>query len=101
MKTDTFTKRPPVLADMTQVYDPAYSYVVIEQRLEVGEKAGFQRVNEALFGLETEIVDQELVKDPSTGENKLIIKMKHQETEEIMLALLGAGLKKNYHCYVY
>jgi len=37
----------------------------------------------------------------ASGEKKLIIKMKHQETEEIMLAFLGAGLKENYHCYVY
>jgi len=101
MKTQTSINRPPGLADMSRTYDPAYSYVVVEQRLEAGENVGFQRVDEALPGLKTEIVDQELVEDPSTGEKKLIIKMKHQETEEIMLAFLGAGLKENYHCYVY
>ena len=101
MKTETLINRPPGLTDMTRTYDPAYSYVVVEQRLEAGESVGFQRVNAALSGLKAEIVEQELVEDPSTGEKKLIIKMKHQETEEIMLAFLGAGLKEDYHCYVY
>jgi len=101
MKTETFINRPPGLADMTRTYDPAYSYVVVEQRLEAGENVGFQSVDEALSSLKAEIVDQELVSDPSTGEKKLIIKMKHQETEEIMLAFLGAGLKESYRCYVY
>jgi hypothetical protein len=86
---------------MTHAYDPAYSYVVIEQRFQAGQKTGFERVDGALSGLKTEIVDQEMVKDPATGENRLIIKMRHQETEEIMLAILGSGLKENYHCYVY
>lgn len=101
MEREPFTHRPPVLADMTQAYDPAYSYVVIEQRFEAGQKTGFDRIDEALSGLKTEIVDQEMVKDPSTGETRLIVRMRHQETEEIMLAILRAGLKENYHCYVY
>lgn len=101
MKTETSINRPQGLADMSRTYDPAYSYVVVEQRLEAGENIGFQSVNEALSGLKTEIVDQEVVEDPSTGEKKLIIKMKHQETEAIMLAFLGASLKEKYHCYVY
>ena len=101
MKTESITNRPPGLADMTRAYDPAYSYVVIEPRMEAGGKTGFKRVNEALSGLKTEIVDQELVKDASTGEKKLIVKMKHKETEEIMLAFLGTGLKEKFHCYIY
>ena len=51
--------------------------------------------------MKTEIVDQELVPDPSTGEKRLVIKMKLQETEEIMLAFLGTSLKDNFHCYIY
>ena len=101
MKTETFTNRPSGLTDMTQGYDPAYSYVVIEQRVEGGGRAGFERANQALSGLAMEIVDQELVTDPSTGECRLVIKMKQQETEAILLALLGTDLKENYHCYVY
>ena len=101
MKSETIINRPQGLADMTRSYDPSYSYVVVEQRLEAGETVGFQSVHEALAGLKAEIVDQELIDNPSTGEKKLIIKMKHQETEEIMLAFLGAGLKEDYHCYVY
>ena len=99
MKEETTLNQPPGLADMTQTYDPAFSYVVIEHRLE--DKTGFQKVNHALSGLKTEIIDQELVKDPVTGEKRLVIKMKHQETEEIMLAFLGTGLKESFHCYVY
>ncbi|MEN8246711.1 MAG: hypothetical protein ABFS43_17630 [Thermodesulfobacteriota bacterium] len=101
MNEDTTIPPPPGLAEMNQAYDSAFSYVVIEQRLEAGGASGFQKVDDALFGLKTEIVDQELVADPRTGDKRLVIKMKHQETEEIMLAFLGAGLKENYHCYVY
>ena len=100
MEREPCTHRPPLLADTTQAYDPAYSYVVIEQRFEAGQKTGFDRIDEALSGLK-KIVDQEMVKDPSTGETRLIVRMKHQETEEIMLAILRAGLKENYHFYVY
>lgn len=93
--------RPLGVAGMSQAYDPAYSYVVIEHRLEARETDGFQKVDEALSGLRTDIVDQELVTDPSTGKNRLVIKMKQQETEEIMLVFLGIGLKENFRCYVY
>ena len=101
MKTESFISRPPGLADMDQSYDPAFSYMVIEHHREAGERAGFQKVKAALSGLKTEIINQELVIDPATGDKRLIIKMKHQETEEIMLAFLGAGLKEEFHCYVY
>lgn len=101
MKQDTTINRPPGVAEMNQVYDPAYSYVVIEYRLGAKQKSGFLKVDEALSSLKTEIVDQELVPDPSTGENRLVIKMKLQETEEIMLAFLGTSLKDKFHCYIY
>ena len=101
MKEETTIKRPPGLTVMTQAYDPAFSYVVIEHRLEAGEKAGFQKIDDALFDLKPEIVNQELVTDPSSGEKKLVIKMKQQETEEIMLAFLGNSLKEDFHCYIY
>ena len=101
MNREASINRPPGVVEMARAYDPAFSYVVIEQRPGAGHETGFQRVDEALSGLKPEIVDQELVKDPSTGEKRLVIKMKHRETEEIMLAFLGAGLKDKYHCYIY
>ena len=101
MKEETTIKRPPGLTVMTQAYDPAFSYMVIEHRLEARENAGFQRIDDALSGLKPEIVNQELVTDPSSGEKKLVIKMKQQETEEIMLAFLGNSLKEDFHCYIY
>ena len=101
MKQDTTINRPPGVAEMSQVYDPAYSYVVIEHRLGAKQKFGFLKVDEALSSLKTEIVNQELVLDPSTGEKRLVIKMKLQETEEIMLAFLGTRLTDNFYCYVY
>ena len=101
MKEETTIKRPPGLTVMTQAYDPAFSYVVIEHRLEAGGKAGFQTIDDALSDLKPEIVHQELVTDPSSGEKKLVIKMKQQETEEIMLVFLGTSLKEKYRCYVY
>lgn len=101
MKEDTTIPPPPGLAEMIQAYDAAFSYVVIEQRPEAGDTSGFQKVDDALLGLKTEIVDQELVADPRTGDKRLVIKMTRQETEEIMLAFLGAGLEAHFHCYVY
>ena len=86
---------------MSQAYDPAYSYVVIEHRLGAKQKAGYLIVEEALFSLRTAIIDQELVQDPATGEIRLVIKMKQQETEEIVMAFLGTDLKDKFHCYVY
>ena len=101
MKQDTTINRPSGVAEMAQVYDPAYSYVVIEHRLGAKQRSGFLKVDEALSSLKTEIVDQELVQDLSTGEKRLLIKMKLQETEEIVLAFLGTSLKENFNCYVY
>ena len=101
MKKETTAKQPPGLAGMTRAYDPTFSYVVVEQRLVTGGKAGFQEVDKALSDLKTEIIHQEAVTDPATGDEKLIIKMKYQETEEIMLAFLGAGIKEKFHCYIY
>jgi hypothetical protein len=101
MNKETPMERPRGVAGMSQAYDPAFSYVVIEHRLEAREEEGFQPIDEALSGLKTDIVDQALVTDPSTGKKRLVIKMKQQETEEIMLAFLGTGLKENFRCYVY
>ena len=101
MKQDTTINRPPGVAEMARVYDPAYSYVVIEHRLGGEQKAGFLKVDEALSSLKTEIVGQELVEDPSTGAKRLVIKMKLRETEEIMLAFLGTNLKDKFRCYIY
>jgi len=82
-------------------YDPLYSYVVIEHRQGRAAHADFLQIEDALSGFKLKIVGQEQVKDPETGEERLIIKMKHQETEEIMMAILGSGLKEDFHCYVY
>lgn len=94
--------RPPWVAALTRTYDPAFSYVVIENHLEdAGESTGFQKVSDALPALKSEIVDHELVKDPVTGQQRLVIKIKRREAEEIMLAFLGTDLKNRYRCYVY
>ena len=88
-------------AEMAWDYDPAYSYVIIEHRLGIDGLADFSKIDEALSDLKSKILGQEVVRDPDSGEKRLIIRMKHQETEEIMLAFLGAGLKEKFHCYVY
>jgi len=100
MKQDTINHRPGV-AEMTPAYDPAYSYVVIEHRLGIKGQDNFLQVDAALSCLKKKIVDQKLVRDSATGEKRMIIKMKQQETEEIMMFILGTSLKKNFHCYVY
>ncbi|MCG6908796.1 MAG: hypothetical protein LJE94_01580 [Deltaproteobacteria bacterium] len=82
-------------------YDPSFSYVVIEHRLGLEGPADFIRIQEALSGLKKKIIRQEVVRDPATGENRLVIQMKRQETEEIMLTILGSGLKRDFRCYVY
>ncbi len=84
-----------------QIDDALFSYVVIEHRLGTAGHADFLKVNDALSCFKQKIVDQEQVKDPGTGEDRLIIKMKQQETEAIMMAILGSGLKEDFHCYVY
>lgn len=81
--------------------DASCSYVVIEHRLGIEGEADFSKIDEALSDLKAKILKQEVVRDPLTGENRLMIKMKHQETEEIMVTLLGTSLKKDFHCYVY
>ena len=101
MKEETISSSPSWVAEMTRTYDPAYSYVVIEHHLKAEDDAGFQKVDDSLSALRKEIIDRELVRDPSTGEQRLVIKMKRREAEEIMLIFLGAGLKEHYRCYIY
>ena len=40
-------------------------------------------------------------RDQKTGRKMLIVKMEHQDTEEIMLEFLKTSLKKDFNCYVY
>ena len=84
-----------------QSHDPLFSYVVIEHRLGSAGDTDFLKVEEALSRCRLKIVGREWVNDPSTGQERLRIKLKHQETEEIMMAILASGLKEDYRCYVY
>lgn len=100
MKQDTTNHRPDK-KPLMQAYNPSYSYVVIEHRMEAGGEPNFLKVDEALSCLGKKIINKELVRDPSTGGKKLIVKMKQQETEELMMTILGSSLIDNFHCYVY
>jgi len=100
MEKDNIARLPGV-KEMTQAYDPTYSYVVIEHRMGAQGETDFLKIDEALSCFKKKIVNQELVKDPSTGAKRLIIKMKQLETEEIMMAILGTHLKTDFHCYIY
>jgi len=101
MEPESSKDRLPDGQESLRSFDPIYSYVVIERRLGTVGHADFLRVEEALSGFKSKIVDREKTVDRSTGEERLIIKMKHQETEVIMMTILGSGLKKDFHCYVY
>jgi len=51
--------------------------------------------------LDQQILHRKVCVDQKTGRKLLIVKMEHQETEEIMLKFLKTSLGKDFNCYVY
>jgi hypothetical protein len=82
-------------------FDAAFSYIVIEDKGGYIDDPAFLKVDEALLDLEKQILHREVCIDQKTGRNILIVKMEHQDTEEIMLKLLKTSLGKDFNCYVY
>jgi hypothetical protein len=87
--------------EIKRSFDTAFSYIVIEDRLQTGDENPFSKVEKALSDLNKPILDRQVCRDPITGRKILIVKMEHQDTEEIMLEFLKTNLKKDFNCYVY
>ena len=81
--------------------DKAFSYIVIEDRRQTGDEESFSRVEKALSNLNKQVLNRQMYRDQKTGRKMLIVKMEHQDTEEIMLEFLKTSLKKDFNCYVY
>ncbi len=82
-------------------FDTAFSYIVIEDRRRTGDDNPFLKVERALSDLNSQILNRQMYRDQNTGRRMLIVKMEHQDTEEIMLEFLKTSLKKDFNCYVY
>jgi hypothetical protein len=82
-------------------FDKAFSYVVIEDRGRSDLENSFSKVERALTDLNKQVLDRQMCWDQSSGRRMLIVKMEHQDTEEIMLEFLKTSLKKDFNCYVY
>jgi len=82
-------------------FDTAFSYIVIEDRRRTGDENPFSKVERALSDLNSQILNRQTYRDQNTGRRMLIVKMEHQDTEEIMLEFLKTSLKKDFNCYVY
>ena len=82
-------------------FDAAFSYIVIEDRRGTGDDNPVSKVEKALSELNKQVLNRQVYQDPNTGRKMLIVKMEHQETEEIMLEFLKTSLKKDFNCYVY
>ena len=89
------------LEEIKRNADKAFSYIVIEDRRRTGDEDPFSRVEKALSNLSKQILNRQMYRDQKTGRKKLIVKMEHQDTEEIMLEFLKTSLKKDFNCYVY
>ena len=82
-------------------FDKAFSYIVIEDRRLAGDENPFSKVERALSDLNRQVLNRQMFRDRNTGRKMLIVKMEHQDTEEIMLEFLKTSLKKEFNCYVY
>ena len=82
-------------------FDTAFSYIVIEDRRRTGDDHPFLKVERALSDLNSQILNRQMYRDQNTGRRMLIVKMEHQDTEEIILEFLKTSLKKDFNCYVY
>ena len=87
--------------EIKRSFDTAFSYIVIEDRLHTGDENPFTKVGKALSDLNKQVLNRQVCRDHTTGRKILIIKMEHQDTEEIMLEFLKSNLKKDFNCYVY
>jgi hypothetical protein len=94
-------KRASNFEDIKRSFDPAYSYIVIENRAGLGDDKSFATVSEALSALNRPVLSRQICHDQTSGKKMLIVKIDHQEAEEIMLVLLKTSLKKDFNCYVY
>ena len=81
--------------------DNAYSYVVIEDRRQTGDEDSFSRIEKALSNLSKQVLNRQMFRDQKTGRKMLMVKMEHQDTEDIMLEFLKTSLKKDFNCFVY
>ena len=82
-------------------FDPAFSYIVIEDKGGYFDDPAFLKVDEALLDLDQQILHRKVCVDQKTGRKLLIVRMEHQDTEEIMLKFLKTSLGKDFNCYVY
>ncbi|MGD1973229.1 MAG: hypothetical protein PVH37_02675 [Desulfobacterales bacterium] len=82
-------------------FDKAFSYIVIEDRGQSDLENSFSKVENALTDLNKQVLDRQMYWDQNSGRRMLIVKMEHQDTEEIMLEFLKTSLKKDFNCYVY
>ena len=82
-------------------FDKAFSYIVIEDRGRTSDENPFSKVERALSDLNKQVLNRQMFRDQNTGRRMLIVKMEHQDTEEIMLEFLKTSLKKDFNCYVY
>ncbi len=82
-------------------FDPAFSYIIIEDKIGSIDDPTFLKVDEALSDLDKQVLHRKVCVDQNTGRNILIVKMEHQDTEEIMLKFLKTSLKRDFNCYVY
>ena len=82
-------------------FDTAFSYIVIEDRHRSGDENSFLKVEKALSDSNKHILNRQVYRDQITGRKMLIVKMEHQDTEEIVLEFLKTSLKKDFNCYVY
>ena len=82
-------------------FDKAFSYIVIEDRRRTGDENTFSKAEKALSDLNKQILNRQRYRDQKTGRKLLIVKMEHQDTEEIMLEFLKTNLQKDFNCYVY
>ena len=82
-------------------FDPAFSYIIIEDKSGSIDDPTFLKVDEALSDLDKQVLHRKVCVDQNTGRNILIVKMEHQDTEEIMLKFLKTNLKRDFNCYVY
>ena len=82
-------------------FDAAFSYIVIEDRRGTGDENPFSKVERALSDLNKQVLNRQMYRDQNTGRRMLIVKMEHQDTEEIMLKFLKTSLGKDFNCYVY
>ena len=82
-------------------FDKAFSYIVIEDRRRTGDENRFSEAEKALSDLNKQILNRQRCRDQNTGRKLLIVKMEHQDTEEIMMEFLKTSLQKDFNCYVY